>query len=88
MAVNEGGDMIPIGALIKEELARQGRSVTWLARNIPCDRAGLYRVFGKNSIDTQMLVRISELLGRDFFKLYSEAVGQKDCRTLPTDLSR
>ncbi len=57
----------PIGILIKEELARQERGISWFARKLSCDRSNVYRLFQRRSIDTELLVRISEILGHDFF---------------------
>ena len=62
---------IHIGHTIEEELRSQGRSVVWLARQLGTSRMACYRLFHGYSIDTQVLFRISELLGRDFFAVYS-----------------
>lgn len=59
--------MEPIGTMIKEELERQERSVSWLARKLSCDRSNVYRLFQKHSIDTALLQRLSVILNRDFF---------------------
>lgn len=56
-----------IGKLIKEELERQERTVSWLARKLSCDRSNVYRIFQKQSIDTSVLKRISIILNHDFF---------------------
>lgn len=66
--------MIPIGQLIKEELNKQERSVSWFARKLYCDRTSVYRLFQKDSIDTRLLVRISRILDRDFFMDLSNEV--------------
>ena len=50
-----------IGQVIKQELERQERTVVWLARKLSCDRSNIYRIFQKESIDTNLLVRISVL---------------------------
>lgn len=60
--------MLPIGQLIKEELARQERTVSWFARKLHLDRSNVYRLFQKNSVDTDLLGRISLILDRDFFE--------------------
>ncbi|MBO5685642.1 MAG: XRE family transcriptional regulator [Alistipes sp.] len=65
--------MKPIGALIKEELERQERSVSWFARKLSYDRSNIYRIFQKESIDTQLLQRISFILNHDFFADFSDA---------------
>jgi hypothetical protein len=56
-----------IGIMIKEELARQERTVSWFARHLSCDRSNIYRIFQKDSIDTELLIRISNILNHDFF---------------------
>lgn len=66
--------MKPIGILIREELLAQERSVAWFARKIHLDRSNVYRLFQKNSVDTDLLRRISQVLGRDFFAVYSESI--------------
>lgn len=60
--------MLPIGQLIKEELASQERTVSWFARKLHLDRSNVYRLFQKNSVDTDLLGRISLILDRDFFE--------------------
>ena len=69
--------MKPIGILIKEELEKQERSISWFARKLSCDRSNVYRLFQKESIDTNLLARISVLLGRDFFAELSDNVKDK-----------
>ena len=70
--------MKPIGILIKEELEKQERSITWFARKLSCDRSNIYRLFQKESIDTNLLVRISILLGKDFFSDLFDYVKEKE----------
>lgn len=60
-------NMVNIGQNIKEELQRQERTVSWLARKLNCTRAAVYRIFAKNSIDTALLSTICLVLHRDFF---------------------
>lgn len=69
--------MKPIGALIKDELRAQERGVAWFARKIHLDRSNVYRLFQKNSIDTDLLRRISIVLGKDFFAAYSDALNDE-----------
>ena len=70
---------IHIGKEIEDELRRQERSVTWLARKINCDRTNIYRIFRNQVIDTNLLLRISQVLNRNFFALYF-----KDCDNYTT----
>ena len=62
---------IHIGRIIEEELRSQGRTVAWLARQLGTSRMACYRIFNSYSIDTQVLYQISDLLGRNFFEVYS-----------------
>jgi hypothetical protein len=66
--------MVNIGQSIKEELQRQERTVSWLARKLNCTRAAVYRIFDKNSIDTALLTNISQVLHHNFFTELSEDV--------------
>lgn len=56
-----------VGALIKEWLDRQGIPVRDFAEMIPCTRESAYRLLGKAHLDTDLLLRISLVLGHDFF---------------------
>ena len=69
--------MINIGERIKDELDRQERTISWLARKLNRNRAAVYRLLKKNSIDTNVLSQISLLLGRDFVKELSQEVSDK-----------
>lgn len=69
--------MKTIGELIKEELEKQERSVTWFARKLSCDRSNVYRLFHKHSIETDLLIRISIILNRDFSSEISSIIHQK-----------
>ena len=64
MAVGE----LRIGQRIHEELKRQGRTVAWLARQLGVERTSLYYTFRQNSIDMELLYRISFFLEHDFFQ--------------------
>lgn len=64
--------MVHIGKLIEQELIRQERSPSWLAKKICCARPNIYYIFSKESINTDLLLRISIALNYDFFKIYSE----------------
>lgn len=59
--------MVHIGQLIQEELQRQERTPSWLARKIHCDRTNIYKIFQRESIDTSQLAHICTALNRNFF---------------------
>ena len=69
--------MINIGQNIKEELQRQGLTISWLARKLGCNRMAVYRIMQKNSIDTGLLQNISIILHHNFFKVFEEETEQK-----------
>lgn len=57
--------------MIKEKLLEQERTITWFAGKLYIDRSNIYRLFKKNSIDTELLMRISLVLNYDFFSVLS-----------------
>jgi hypothetical protein len=60
-----------IGEIIKKELEMQERSAAWLARKINCNRQNVYDIFKRPTIDTELLMRISVALNRNFFNVYT-----------------
>lgn len=56
-----------IGELIKEEVDKQGIPAEEFAELISCSRKNVYKIYKRTSIDTALLGRISNALGRDFF---------------------
>lgn len=67
-----GKTYINIGKEIHDELLRQGQSVSWLAQQLGCNRTNIYNIFVRESIGTDLLMKISIALDKDFFALYSE----------------
>ena len=57
-----------IGRRIHDELKRQGRSVSWLAKQLGMERTGLYYTFRQNSVDLELLLRISAFIGHNFLQ--------------------
>lgn len=64
--------MIHIGERIETVVRQKRYSVTWLARELCCNRQNIYDIFRRRSIDTLLLGRISRILEHDFFKDCSE----------------
>lgn len=62
---------VKIGALIRQKLYDDGRTVSWFAAKICCSRANAYKIFEKESIDTNLLLRISKVLDYNFFEVFS-----------------
>lgn len=70
--------MINIGQSIHDEMVRQERTVSWLARKLNCTRVSVYRILSKNSIDTRVLESISRALHHDFFIDLSESMNRTE----------
>lgn len=63
---------IHTGDMIKAELKRQRRSITWLAEQLCCSRTNVYKIIHKSNLDIELLWRISNALQHDFFKQISD----------------
>lgn len=63
-------NQIFIGKSIEYELRNQERSVVWLARKLNCNHTNIYKIFNRSTIDTELLLRISNVLQRNFFEEY------------------
>ena len=61
-----------VGSRIKQVLDEQGRSASWLAQRIPCERTNMYDIFKRKDVSVEMLYRISTILGHDFFMEISD----------------
>ena len=55
-----------IGKKIETVVRSQGRSVSWLAAQIPCDRSNIYNIYKRDTIDVKLLMRLSVILGHNF----------------------
>lgn len=64
---------IYIGQMIRRELRNRERTVAWFARKICCTRPHAYKIFEKENIDLNLLIRICQILDYDFL---SEIAGQ------------
>lgn len=62
--------MVHIGSKIKEGYVASGWSVTYFAKQIHCSRQNVYRIFCRESVDTNLLDRIGKALNHDFFQYY------------------
>lgn len=67
---------IHIGQAIRRQLDESGHTVVWFARQMSISRSNAYVLFEKHSIDTNILLRASLVLGFDFFALYTRQLRQ------------
>ena len=68
--------MVHIGQLIEKELHKQERSVTWFAKQLCYERTNVYSIFKRKSIDTALLVRISQILHHNSLTYYDEEINR------------
>ena len=69
---NKKRQRLHIGSLIKAELERQERTVSWFARKLSCDRSNVYKLFKRSTVDTELLLRVSSVLNYNFFEVYTD----------------
>lgn len=55
-----------IGKMIRQELEKQGRKMSWFAAQIHCDRTNAYRILQRKNMDLELLIRISQVLEHNF----------------------
>ena len=65
---------IHLGTMVKRELKAQGRTVVWLARTLNMERSSIYKIFERNSLNVELLIRISLVMHHDFFKDVSDKI--------------
>ena len=61
-----------LGHLIKAELAQQGRTATWLAKQVHCTPENIYKLYRQKWVSMPLLFEISKALDCDFFSACSE----------------
>ena len=61
-------EKITIGNMIEDEVRRKGIPITTFAGLISTNRQNVYNIFNRNSIDIELLGRISKVLNHNFFK--------------------
>lgn len=71
-------NQINIGEEIQKEMDNQKIGVTTMAHKIDTNKKRIYRIFAKNSIDTELLFKVSIVLKHDFFKLYSDKLSENE----------
>jgi len=67
---------IHFGQLIQAELKAQGRTVTWFAKAIHCDRTNAYKIFNSNHLDSELICRISLVLGHNLMQDAADYVNE------------
>ena len=58
---------IHIGDIIKQQIAKKSITIKEFAEMINCERTTVYNIFERKSIDSELLLKISEALNFDFY---------------------
>ena len=61
-----------IGQRIKEVLEQRHKPVTWLAKEINCERTNVYNIFARKDINTGLLTKLGIILEHNFFNELSD----------------
>lgn len=59
--------LVHMGNMVRTELERQGKTIAWLAEQLNMQCPNCYRLLRSQSMNTDMLRRVSILLEHDFF---------------------
>ena len=62
--------MIHIGSKIREVFKSRGITAKEFGKRISTSRENVYGIFGRESVDTKLLVKISKALDHNFFQYY------------------
>jgi hypothetical protein len=65
---------IDIGFAVRQKMTEQGITISWLAKQVECDRGNLYKQLHNRHIYPELLFKISIALETDFFMCYSDCV--------------
>ena len=60
-------EKLHMGKMVETWVRSHGVSVGWLAGRISCTRNNIYGIFGRSSLDSDLLFRLSRSLDHDFF---------------------
>ena len=62
---------IHIGQMIQAKMKADGRTAQWFSQQLNCAVSNIYKIYERPSIDTDLLLKIAQLLQTDFFAYYS-----------------
>ena len=58
---------VHIGSIIEQKVKESSMSIKEFADKINCERSNVYHIYKQKSIDSELLIRISEVLNFDFY---------------------
>jgi transcriptional regulator with XRE-family HTH domain len=77
---------IIIGQKIKEVVIARGMKINEFAKQINMVRQNAYKIFAKQKIDTNLLIRISEILDYDFFQYIQPNLSNQKTQLIDNEL--
>lgn len=76
---------VHIGSIIRAKLEESSLSIAEFAERINRTRPTVYDIFNRKSIDTDLLIKISEVLGYNFLQeVYLENTSKKEGVSIPS----
>ena len=66
-----------IGKQIEQKMSESGTKVSWLAKQVSCNRSHIYRIYQQKYIDIELLIKICIKLKVNLFTLYAEYIDGK-----------
>ncbi len=77
--------MVHIGKILRADYEESGMQASTYAGRLNFTRSNMYAQFRRPSIDTNTLLRISQVLGKDYFAEYSEYLRKKNPSIFPSN---
>lgn len=69
--------MLHIGNLVKAKLKEKAHTCVWLAAQMGCSRANLYKIFNKKYVGSRDLEKLSLILNFNFFEVVSKEMKEE-----------
>jgi transcriptional regulator with XRE-family HTH domain len=69
---NNRKEEIFIGSLIQKKFKESGLSIAEFASQIACEVRNVQKIFKKEHLSSDLLLKISQVLNYDFFEFYSQ----------------
>lgn len=67
-------------SMVSTELARQGRSKTWLAQQLGTSRENLYRILRNDNISIQTTIRLGQILNINFVEFIGKQINENSLK--------
>ena len=72
----ESEKCIHVGAMIKDKLDLERRTIRWFSEQMNCDRSNMYKLLSRAHLDSNFILRASKVLEYNFFKDIADLVDE------------